>query len=323
MSEPLRAVFFGTPEFAAPSLAALLDAGFEVPLVVTQPDRPVGRRHGEARRSAVAELAEARGIPTVKPAKIRGDAELLDRLRAARPDALAVVAYGRILPAEILALPRLAPVNVHASPLPRHRGASPIQAAILAGDTETAVATMRMVEQLDAGPVYLERRTAIGPRETAGELSARLAPVGGELLVETLRRLAAGALDARPQTGEPTYCRTIRREDGRADWALDASTLDRTLRAYTPWPGLFTTLGTERVKILEAEPWVRDEGDAEAGADAGHPPGTVYREGADLLASVGGGSVLRILRLQRAGRGPVSGMQFAAGARLPARFGDE
>jgi len=165
--------FFGTPEFAAASLQALLDAGVDVPLVVTQPDRPVGR-HAELRPSAVGALAASRGLPTEKPETLRANAGLVARLREARLDAIAVVAYGRILPSEILALPRLGCVNVHASLLPRWRGASPIQAAILAGDAETGVVTMRMEEGLDTGPVYLERRVAIGERETSGELSGRL-----------------------------------------------------------------------------------------------------------------------------------------------------
>jgi methionyl-tRNA formyltransferase len=313
VTDRLRVVFFGTPEFAAPSVAALLDSGIEVPLVVTQPDRPVGR-HAEPRPSAVAALARARGLAVEKPESVRGNAAFLERLRAECPDALAVVAYGRILPRELLDVPRLAPVNVHASLLPRHRGASPIQAAILAGDAETGVATMRMAEELDAGPVYLERRVPIGSRETAGELSARLGPLGGELLVETLRRLAAGGLEPRPQQGEATYCRTIRREDARADWTRDAATLDRALRAYTPWPGLFTTLGGERIKILEAEPHASPAG-------APHAPGTLYVDSGVLLAAAGNGTALRILRLQRAGRGAVTGEQFAAGARLPARLG--
>jgi len=318
--EPLRVVFLGTPDFAVPSLAALLDAGVSVPLVVTQPDRPVGR-HAEPRPSAVAAFAAERAIPIEKPGTVRGNEALAERIAAERPDALAVVAYGRILPPELLALPRLAPVNVHASLLPRHRGASPIQAAILAGDAETGVATMRMAEALDAGPVYLERRVPIGPRETAGELSARLAQLGGELLVETLRGVASGVLEPRPQSGEPTYCRTIRREDARADWTLDAAALDRALRAYTPWPGLFTTLGGERIKILEAEPWRGESGPSGSPGHTDLPPGTLFRDGGELLVAAGGGSMLRILRLQRAGRGPVGGVQFAAGARLPARFG--
>ena len=308
---PLRVVFFGTPDFAVPSLAALLEAGHEVPLVVTQPDRPVGR-HAEPKASPVAGLAIARGIPVSRPEKVRGNAELVERLRAARPDAFAVVAYGRILPKEILELPRLASVNVHASLLPRHRGASPVQAAILAGDRETGVATMEMEEALDAGPVYLERRVAIGESETAGELSARLAPLGGGLLVETLRGLAAGTLAARPQEGEPTFSRPIRREDGEADWARPADDLARRLRAFTPWPGLYTFLGDERVKILEAIP----------GPNRGAaPPGDFVFDGGRLVAAAGSGTALAIQRLQRAGRKPVTAAEFARAVTLPGRFG--
>src|SRR5215471_4671620 len=149
-------VFFGTPEFAVPSLAALLKAGIPVPLVVTQPDRPVGR-HAEVRPSAVGAYAAERGLEVEKPERLRDNLALRDRLREARPDAIAVVAYGKLLPADLLSLPRLGCVNVHASLLPRHRGASPVQAAILAGDRETGVVTMKMEEGLDTGPVYLER----------------------------------------------------------------------------------------------------------------------------------------------------------------------
>jgi len=307
---PLRVVFLGTPDFAVPSLAALLDAGFAVPLVVTQPDRPVGR-HAAPRPSAVAAAAEARGIPIGKPATVRGNAALFAALTAARPDAIAVVAFGRILPIEILLLAPLGCVNVHASLLPRHRGASPIQAAILAGDSETGVATMRMEEGLDTGPVYLERRVPIGERETAGELSSRLAAMGGEILVETLYGLAAGTLTGRPQAGEPSLCRPIRREDGAVDWTRSASELSRRLRAYTPWPGLYTFFGSERVKILEA--------DADTGSDSAEP-GSIRLERGGLVASAGEGTVLRIQRLQRAGRMPVTGAEFARSVELPGRF---
>jgi len=202
-------------------------------------------------------------------------------------------------------------LNVHASLLPRHRGASPIQAAILAGDPETGVATMRMEEGLDTGPVYLERRVRIGDRETAGELSSRLAEMGGEILVETLRGLAAGTLSARPQAGEPSLCRPIRREDGAVDWTRSAGELSRRLRAYTPWPGLYSFLGSERVKILEA--------DADSGSDSGEP-GSFRLEGGRLVASAGEGTALRIQRLQRAGRKPVTGAEFARSVELPGRF---
>ena len=201
---------------------------------------------------------------------------------------------------------------MHASLLPRHRGASPVQAAILAGDAETGVDTMRMEEGLDTGPVYLERRVRIGERETAGELSSRLASIGGELLVETLRGLAAGPLaGARRRQGEASFCRPIRREDGAADWTRSAAELSRRLRAYTPWPGLYTFLGAERVKILEAA--------ALRGRDPGEP-GALRLEGGVLVVSAGEGTLLQLDRLQRAGKKPVTGAEFARSIALPARF---
>jgi methionyl-tRNA formyltransferase len=315
---PLRVVFFGSPAFAAPSLEALLEAGIPVPLVVSQPDRPVGRS-SEPRPTAVAALAAASGIPVEKPARIRDDAAFLARLASAAPDAIAVVAYGRILPPAILRLPRLGCVNVHASLLPRYRGASPIQAAIAAGDAETGVVTMRLVDELDAGPLYLETRVAIGPGETAGRLSERLAVLGGRLLVETLRGLESGTLSPRAQQGEPSFCRPIRREDGEVDWNLPAAAIARRLRAFTPWPGLHTFAGADRIKILEA-------GEAGAGepgpaGEAGEP-GTFRVESGRLLVTAGAASALDVRRAQRAGRGPVTGAELARG--LPGsvvRFG--
>lgn len=307
----MRVVFFGTPEFAVPSLAALLDGGLEVPLVVTQPDKPVGR-HAEVQASPVAKLALLRGIRTAKPETVRGNAVLLEELRAARPDAAAVVAYGRILPPAVLEAPRLGCVNVHASLLPKYRGASPIQAALLAGDRVTGVVTMRIEEALDAGPIYLERRVTIEPGENAGTLSERLAREGAALLVETLRRLNAGDLKARPQVGEPSICRPIRREDGRIDWTLPADAIERRLAAYTPWPGVFTFLGHERIKVLEAQ-----RGPA---ADS-RPPGTLHDSGGLALVAAGEGTSLRLLRVQRAGKKPVSGEEFLRGLpSLPARL---
>jgi methionyl-tRNA formyltransferase len=307
----LRAVFFGTPEFAVPSLERLVDGAAEVLFVVTAPDRPVGRS-GEPVPSAVARAAAERGLRVEKPARLRGNEELLANLEAASPDVAVVVAYGRILPDEVLAAPRLGSVNVHASLLPRHRGASPVQAALLAGDAETGVATMSIVSELDAGPVYLERRTPIGPREDAGALSTRLAILGADLLVETLRGLEAGALEARPQDGEPTHCRPIRREDAEADWTLSAGELDRRLRAFTPWPGLYTFLGSERIKILTAEP---------GPARLRGTPGDVREEGGRVVVLAGGGTSLVMRELQREGKKPITGAQFLAGLRGPARCG--
>jgi methionyl-tRNA formyltransferase len=309
----LTAVFFGTPEFAVPSLSQLLESGARVPLVITQPDRPVGR-HAVPLPSAVARLAAVRGIRMEKPEKLRGNSEMLDRVRGVAPDIGVVVAYGRILPPELLALARLGFVNVHASLLPKYRGASPIPAALLAGDRETGVVTMKIVEELDAGPLYLERRVEIGEREDAGRLSRRLASAGGELLVETLAGLERGALAARPQEGAPTFCRPIRREDGQIDWTCPAAEIDRRLRAFTPWPGVYTFLGGERLKIHGLEPGPATE----------RAPGTLWLEGDLSLVAVGDARSLVLTRVQRAGRRIVGGAEFARGIRsLPARFSTE
>jgi methionyl-tRNA formyltransferase len=308
----MRVVFFGTPRFAVPSLQALIEAGFEVPIVVTRPDRPVGRSSRPI-PSPVAELAEDRGLEVEKPERLRGDATFLERLAAVPPDAIAVVAYGKLLPDEVLDLPPLGCVNVHASLLPRHRGASPIPAAILAGDRETGVVTMRIVTALDAGPLYLERRTVIGARETAASLSQRLARDGADLLVETLRGLEGGSLVSRPQVGEPTSSRPIRREDARVDWNETATVIDRRLRAFTPWPGLYAILGGERVKLLELEP---------AGKIiSGRQPGMIWEELGEPMVAAGHGTAVLLKMVQRAGRRPVSGSEFLRGVPFrPARF---
>jgi methionyl-tRNA formyltransferase len=294
-----------------PSLAALLDGGIEVPLVVTGSDKPVGR-HAAVQASPVGQLAALRGIRTVKPEKIRGNEAFRKELRAAQPDAAAVVAYGRILPPDVLEVPRLGCVNVHASLLPKYRGASPIQAALLAGDRVTGVVTMRVEEELDTGAIYLERRVSIETGENAGELSERLAREGASLLYETMRRLNAGDLAARPQAGEPSFSRPIRREDGRIDWTLRAEEIERRLRAYTPWPGIFTFLGGERIKLLDA---------AVVAAPEVIKPGTLFESAGSVLAAAGEGTALRLIRLQRAGKKPVNGGEFLRGvSTLPARF---
>jgi methionyl-tRNA formyltransferase len=309
----VRLVFFGTPEFAVPSLSAVLEAGHDVALVVTRPDRPVGR-HAAPVPSPVARAAGEAGLEVAKPARIRDDPAFLERVRAGSPDAGVVVAYGKILPEALLEVPRLGFVNVHASLLPRHRGAAPVQAALLAGDSDTGVVTMRVVPELDAGPLYLGRRAAIRPSDDAGALSRRLAQDGAELLVETLRGLARGALEPVPQRGEPTWSRPLRRGDGEVDWTAPAAEIARRLRAFSPWPGLYTFLDGERVKLLAAD-------EAPAGMDA-PPPGTLARAGEEAVVGAGGGTVLRLRRVQREGRTPVSGAEFLRGlSELPARFG--
>lgn len=306
----MRAIFFGTPDFAVPSLEAMLESGVGVDMVVTRPDRPVGR-HSRPVASPVARLAQRRGLRVTNPERVRSNEALRAEIRALRPDVGVVVAYGRILPSELLEIPRHGFVNVHASLLPRWRGAAPVAAAILAGDSETGVVTMRVEEELDAGPLYLERRTAIGASETATTLSGRLAIEGGSLLVETLRGLEGGTLAGRAQQGEATFCRPLRREDGEADWSRPADELERRLRAFTPWPGLFTFLGEDRIKILEAR----------VGPPFGGHPGDVRVEGERPLVAAGGGTSLEVLRAQRAGRSAVSGSELARSLPPGARLG--
>lgn len=304
----MRVVFFGTPAFAVPSLSALAGAGFDVPLVVTQPDRPVGRS-GRPRPSPVAGAARELGIPIETPERLRGNDPFFGRLAAARPDAIAVVAYGKLLPDSILELPSLACVNVHASLLPKYRGASPINAAILAGDGETGVVTMKIVRELDAGPVYLERRIGISDRDDAASLSERLSRAGAELLVETLRRLDGGTLSPRPQEGESTFTHPLTREHGRVDWQQTAAEIERSLRAYRPWPGLHSALNGERVKLLDL--------DVSRAADAGADPGTVRDIGGEATVAAGKGTALVLKRVQREGRKPTTGIEFLRA--LPSR----
>jgi methionyl-tRNA formyltransferase len=305
----LRIIFFGTPDFAVPSLERLTaELDFRVAAVVSQPDRAVGR-HAAVEAPPVARLARVLGIPLLQPAGIRG-AEFAAAIRERSPDVLVVVAYGKILPPELLELPRLGAVNVHGSLLPRHRGASPVQAAILAGDPVTGVATMQMTEGLDEGPVFAERQTPIENGDTAQTLSARLAGMGSDLLVETLRGIAGGTFTAKPQRGEPSYCRPIRREDGRIDWNQPGDEILRMRRAFTPWPGIFTSLEGETVKILEARP---------GPPDLAGVPGAIVAAGEGFAVVCGEGSSIEPLRLQRAGRKAAGAGDFRRGLRAGER----
>jgi methionyl-tRNA formyltransferase len=292
-----------------PSLERLAaEPDFRVVAVVSQPDRAAGR-HAAVAAPPVARFARERGIPLLQPSGIRG-AAFADEIRGLSPDVVVVVAYGKILPPGLLEIPRWGAVNVHGSLLPRHRGASPVQAAILAGDAVTGVATMQMTEGLDEGPVFATRETPIEEGDTAVTLSARLAAMGAELLLETLRGIAGVTLVPRPQQGEPTYCRPIRREDGRIDWNRPAAEILRKRRAFTPWPGIFTSLEGETVKILEADP---------GPPDVAGPPGAIVAAGEGFAVVCGERSSIEPLRLQRAGRKPVDAGDFRRGLRAGAR----
>ncbi|MCY4018581.1 MAG: methionyl-tRNA formyltransferase [Chloroflexi bacterium] len=242
-----RIVFMGTPEFALPSLAALLDS-HAVVAVVTQPDRPSGRRR-RLRPSPVKRAALTAGIPLLQPERIRSD-ESISALQGMRADLFVVVAFGQILPQVLLDVPRIASINVHASLLPRWRGAAPIQAAIRAGDQETGVTLMMMDAGLDTGPVIAQRLAPIATGETGQSLHDKLARLGAELLVQALPDFLDGTVSPAPQEEDrATYAPAIKKEEGRLDWTGAAAELERTIRAFTPWPGSFTTWNGAPLKI--------------------------------------------------------------------------
>ncbi len=308
---PLRLAFMGTPDFALPSLRALAAAGHEIAAVYSRAPRPAGRSRA-ARPSPVHAYAAAQGWAVRTPVSLKEPAER-EAFAGLEVAAAVVVAYGLLLPAPILAAPRLGCLNVHASLLPRWRGAAPIQRAILAGDRESGVTIMKMDEGLDTGPCLSRRAVPIGARTTAAELHDRLAALGAAMIVETLEGLAAGRLTPRPQADDGvTYAPKLSREEGRLDWRRPAAELDLRVRAFTPWPGAFFEVGGERIKVLAAE--------AVQGPEAGSAPGTVLVR---PLRVVCGAGAMRLVRVQRAGRAAMAeaaflrGFRLAPGRRLP------
>lgn len=248
----MRVLFWGTPAFATPPLRALLGEGFEVVAVVTQPDRPVGRHHHAMRSSPVKEIALKEGVPVLQPEEPRG-AEFMAQLRAFQPDLSVVVAYGHILPADVIALPARGTLNIHASLLPKLRGAAPIETAILEGHSRAGVSIMRMVRRLDAGPVLLQLETDIPDDETGGELTLRLSELGATALIEALALLEMGKAVERDQDeADASYARKIERESARIDWSCDATTVTRAVRAYDPRPGAYSSLDGKDVKLFGA-----------------------------------------------------------------------
>jgi methionyl-tRNA formyltransferase len=296
-----RIVFFGTPEFAVPSLQALCEEGYRPRLVVSQPARPAGRGQ-RIQDPPVAAWARMAGLDVMQPEKVntRRFRELIEALE---PDLGVVVAYGAILTPRLLEVPSLGFVNVHASLLPKYRGAAPIQAAIADGERVTGVTTMQVEPSLDAGPILLRREVSIHPRETTPELAARLAEAGAELLVDTIGRLDFGLVQPEPQDGfEATYAPKLTKADGDVDWKLPAQALFNRLRAYTPWPGLRGVVGGEEVKLLEFYP-VDVPGDQAPGAVLG-------AEGAAAFVRCGEGTAVAVRLVQRPGRGRTSGAEF-------------
>ncbi|TCO43330.1 methionyl-tRNA formyltransferase [Dokdonella fugitiva] len=292
MPRPLRLVFAGTPEFAVPSLRACLASGAEVVAVYTQPDRPAGRGRKLA-ASPVKQAALAANVPVEQPETLR-DAGARARLAAHAPDLVVVVAYGLILPKAVLALPRLGCWNVHASLLPRWRGAAPIQRAILAGDAETGVDLMQMEAGLDTGPVLLEARTPITPEDTGGSLHDRLAELGARTLADGLARVLRGeTLMPIPQRAEGIeYAHKLDKAEARLDWNEPALALARKVRAFDPWPVAEAVIDGERLRIWAAQ--------AVDGA-AGGAPGEVVARHRDAIDVATAAGVLRITELQREG----------------------
>jgi methionyl-tRNA formyltransferase len=300
----LRLAFMGTPDFAVPSLAALIGAGHDLAAVYCQPPRPAGRGN-KLQPSPVQRFAESKGLPVRYPARLRDPAAQAD-FAALQLDAAVVAAYGLILPRPVLAAPRLGCINVHASLLPRWRGAAPMQRAILAGDAETGVTIMQMEEGLDTGSILLAESVPLDSTTTAAALHDTLAALGARLIVAALDRLAAGGLEARPQPEEGvTYAAKLTREEGRLDWRRPAVEHERAVRGLNPWPGVWFERDGERIKVLAAEL-------AAGKSDA--PPGAVLD---DRLAVACGADALRPVLLQRAGRAPADAAAFLRGYAIP------
>lgn len=294
----LRVLFAGTPDFSVPPLSALLDSGVDVVGVYTQPDRPAGRGR-KVQMSPVKQVALEHGITVHQPQSLKRDPAAVDTLRGIGADLMVVVAYGLLLPSAVLEAPRLGCVNIHASLLPRWRGAAPIQRAILAGDDKTGVCIMRMEEGLDTGPVYHCLETAILPRETGGALHDRLSALGARALMEALPGIADGASTPTPQDdAQATYAHKLTKDEAAIDWTQPADAIERQIRAFDPWPVAHTQVDGLTLRIWDAE--------AEPSRAPAQPPGSVVRaDRAGILVATGSG-LLRIDRLQPAGKKPMT-----------------
>ena len=299
----LRVVFFGTPDFAVPTLQALLRSRHVVAGVVTQPDRPRGRGH-RMLDAPVKALAAAAGVPTLQPQRLK-DAVFLETLTALGADLGVVAAYGKILPDQILAIPAHGFLNVHASLLPRHRGAAPVHRAVIAGERDTGVTIMRIVQALDAGPMLANARRPIAAEETSEDVERDLARLGAALLVGTLDGLAADrGLETPQDDRQATYAHKLRKEEGLIDWRWTAERLHNLIRGLHPWPHAFTFLGTHRI-IVRRSRW-----SAESSPEAA---GTVVDAVGSRLAVATGSGILEITELQSEGKRPMSAREFLAG----------
>jgi methionyl-tRNA formyltransferase len=304
---PLRIIFAGTPDFAVPTLEALITSGFAPVAVYTQPDRPAGRGR-KLTASPVKEIALAHGLPVHQPQTLR-KAGPLEELRGLKADLMVVAAYGLILPQAALDAPRLGCVNVHASLLPRWRGAAPIQRAILHGDSRTGITIMRMEAGLDTGPMYLAQHIPITARETGGSLHDKLAALGARALLDAMPGILDGTLSPSPQDeANATYAKKLTKEEAEVDWSRPAMELDRTIRAFNPWPVAQTRLKDVTLRLWEAEPIPGDEVTA--------APGTVIATGKAGIDVATGDGVLRITRLQPPGKRPMTAAELLNARKL-------
>ena len=327
----MRLLFCGTPQFAVPTLNHLLALpDFEILAVITQPDRPSGRGQ-EVSFSAVKQVALAAKLPVHQPERIRAP-EVQELLQNYSPDAIVIIAYGQIIPARLLPIPKHGWINLHAGVLPKYRGAAPINWAIVNGETRTGLTTMRIDAGMDTGDILLQREIEIGEKEAAPELTTRLSEGGAPLMAETLLGLASGKITSRPQDhSQATHAPILKREDGRIDWNRPAQEISNRMRGFAPWPGAYTTFRGQTCHLW-AEPVSNVAAgfsppssvlDASANSDD-VVPGTLFSEKNALFVYCGGVSVLRVQSVKLEGRKEISALEFANGARLKSgeRFGD-
>ena len=304
----MRLIFCGTPQFAVPTLEKLIAEKFEVELVVTNPDEPFGRGYA-AKAPPIKVVAEKAGLNVSQPARLK-DPATVEFLSRFHPDAIVVVAYGHIIPPWMIDLPRLGCINLHASLLPKYRGAAPIAWAIIRGERVTGVTTMKIDPGLDTGDILLCREVEIGEEDTAPALSEKLSTLGADLMVETLRGLERGEITPRPQdSSQATLAPMLRKEDGRIDWSLTTEEISRRVRGLQPWPGAYTSFRGKRLQIWVAQP-------AAAGSQAALQPGTLEAQSGKLFIACGAGSRLEAMELQLEGRKRVSARDFLNGVRL-------
>lgn len=302
----MKLVFCGTPQFAVPSLEKLVQSGFDMCLVVSQPDRPQGRGM-ELAASPVKQSAQRLGLPVVQPEKIKKNEEFQQQLTGLKPEAIIVVGYGRIIPPWMLQLPRLGNINVHASLLPQYRGAAPIQWAIASGETVTGVTTMRLDEGLDTGDILLRREIVILSDDTAVTLAPRLASMGADLLVETLQGLEQGSISPLPQDhARATLAPILKKEDGAVDFARTATEICNRLRGFQPWPGAYTHFRGKNLKIIAART---------ARESISLAPRALSMKGDRLFVGCGDGTVLEFLQIQPEGKKAITAREFISGYR--------